>query len=167
MAVRRHDEEKATSFSFRNLGVKISPNLEVATGLNSRPEPGPRPGPFLRCFLDEIRSAEWYSLIVDETREASGAKQLGYPRWVDSSYTVHENLIGLEQVDATDAATLAYIIKDTLLRLNLQLTQFRGQAYDDAANMADRLNGVAIRLQTEQNSILLILPEFMPARLCT
>ena len=50
----------------------------------------------LRGLLDEIRSAEWYSLIADETRDASGAEQLGISlRWVDSSYTVHEDFIGL------------------------------------------------------------------------
>ena len=75
-------------------------------------------------------------------------------RWVDSSYT--EDFIGLIQVDTTDAATLAYTIKGTLLRMNLQLTQCRGQAYDAAANMAGRLNGVAMRLQSEQNSILFV-----------
>ena len=107
--------------------------------------------------MNEIRSAEWYSLIADETRDASGAEQLGISlRWVDSSYTVHEDFIGLIQVDTTDAATLAYTIKDTLLRMNLQLTQCRGQAYDGAANMAGRLNGVAMRLQSEQNSILFV-----------
>ena len=69
---------------------------------------------------------------------------------------MHEDFIGIVQVDATYAATLAYTIKVTLLRINLQLTQCRGQAYDGAANMAVRLNGVAIRLQTEQHSILFV-----------
>ena len=40
--------------------------------------------------------------------------------------------------------------------MNLQLTQCRGQAYDGAANMAGRLSGVAMRLQSEQNSILFV-----------
>ena len=31
----------------------------------------------LQPLLDEIRSAEWFSLIADETRDASGAEQLG------------------------------------------------------------------------------------------
>ena len=51
----------------------------------------------LRGLLDEIRSAEWYSLIADET-DTSGAEQLGISlRWVDSSYTVHEDFIALIQ----------------------------------------------------------------------
>ena len=74
----------------------------------------------LRPLLDEIQSAEWYSLIADETRDASGAEQLGIStRWVDSSYTVYEDLIGLVEVEATHAATLASTIKD-ILRINLQ-----------------------------------------------
>ena len=53
---------------------------------------------------------------------------------------MYEDLIGLVEVEATHAATLASTIKDILLRVNLQLTQCRGQAYDGAANMAGHLS---------------------------
>ena len=72
-------------------------------------------------LLHEIRSAEWFSLIPDETRDASGPEQLGISiRWVDTGHTVYEDLIGLVEVEATHAATLASTIKDILLRINLQ-----------------------------------------------
>ena len=47
-----------------------------------------------------------------------------------------------------------YYHKDVLLRVNLQLTQCRGQAYDGAVNMAGHLNGLAVRLQSEEHRIL-------------
>ena len=66
----------------------------------------------LQKLLNEIRSAEWYSIIADETRGISGAEQLGISiRWVENDYQVHEDLIGLVEVEATDAATLCSIIK--------------------------------------------------------
>ena len=111
----------------------------------------------LRHLLVEIRSAEWYSLIADETRDVSGGEQLEISiLWDDSSYTVYEDLIGLVEVEATDAATLVSTIKDILLHVNLQLTQCHGQAYDGAANMAGHLSGVATRLQAEEPRMLFI-----------
>lgn len=66
--------------------------------------------------LKEIHSAEWYSIIADETRDISGAEQLGISiRWVENDYQVHEDLIGLVEVETTDAATLCSVIKDVLL----------------------------------------------------
>ena len=62
--------------------------------------------------------------------------------------------VGLVEVETTDAATLCSIIKDVLLRVNLQLTQCRGQAYDGAANMAGHLNGLAVHLQSEEHRML-------------
>ena len=85
----------------------------------------------------------------------SGAEQLGISiRWVENDYQVHENLIGLVEVEATDAATLCSIIKDVLLRVNLQLSQCRGQAYDGAANMAGHLNGLAVRNRSVKTAVV-------------
>ena len=109
----------------------------------------------LKQPLNKIRSAEWYSIIVDETRDASGVEQLGISiRWVESDYVVHEDVIGLVEVEATDAATLCSTIKDILLRVNLQLAQCRGQAYDGAANMAGHISGLATRLKAEEHRML-------------
>ncbi len=111
----------------------------------------------LRRLLDEIRRAEWFALIADETRDMSGREQLGISlRWVDSSYNIYEDLIGLMEVEMTDAATLTSTLKDTLLRCNLQLAQCRGQAYDGASNMAGHLTGVATRIQTEEPRALFV-----------
>ena len=66
----------------------------------------------LQKLLKEIRSAEWYSIIADETRDISGAEQLGISvRWVENDYQVHEDLIGFVEVEMTDSATLCTIIK--------------------------------------------------------
>ena len=68
-------------------------------------------------LFKEIRSAEWYSIIADETRVISGADRLGISvRWIENDYQVHEDLIGLVEVETTDAPTLYTImIKGVLL----------------------------------------------------
>ena len=111
----------------------------------------------LRNLLDQIRRAEWFAVIADETRDMSGHEQLGISvRWVDGSYNVHEDLVGLVEVEVTDAATLTSTLKDTLLRCNLQLVQCRGQAYDGASNMAGHLTGVSTRIQAEEPRALFV-----------
>lgn len=60
-------------------------------------------------------------------------------RWVDREYSVHEDLIGLTEVQSTDAATLASTIKDTLIRVSLPMSHLCGQAYDGASIMAGHL----------------------------
>ena len=56
-------------------------------------------------------------------------------RWVDTYYTIFEDVICMVQVDQTDAATLASTLKDVLIRCGLQLSNYRGQTYDGATNV--------------------------------
>ena len=111
----------------------------------------------LRRLLEDIRSAGWYSIIADETRDVSGKEQLAISiRWVDASYNVNEDLVGFVEVAETDASTLTSAIKDVLLRMSLSLSQCVGQAYDGASNMAGYLTGVAKRIQDEEPRALFV-----------
>ena len=111
----------------------------------------------LRTLLDEVREAKYFSLIIDETRDASGHEQLAISiRWVDKQFYIHEDFIALLQVEKTDAATLTSVISDCLIRCNLQLSHCVGQAYDGASNMSGRMTGVASRISSEYPKILYI-----------
>ena len=73
-----------------------------------------------RTLLHDVREAQWFSLIADETRDISGSEQLSVSlRWVDETYTIHEDLVGLVEVEMTDVGTLISTLKDVLLRSNL------------------------------------------------
>ncbi len=105
----------------------------------------------LRSILADVKGAKWFALIADETRDISGAEQFAVSlRWVDSCYIVYEDLIGMVQVDQTDAATLSSTLKDVLIRCGLPLSNCRGQTYDGASNMSGHLSGVATRLMQEE-----------------
>ena len=71
-------------------------------------------------------------------------------RWVDESYVVYDDIIGMIEVPETDVLTISSAVKDVLVRCFLPLRQCRGQAYDGASNMAGHLAGVATRLQMEE-----------------
>ena len=71
-------------------------------------------------------------------------------RWVDEDLIAHEEFIGLYEVPTIEAAQLVFVIKDTLLRLNLSIGKTRGQCYDGSSNMAGIRKGVARQIQNEE-----------------
>lgn len=72
---------------------------------------------------------------------------------VNCSYEVHEDLIAMANVEATDASNLKMVIQDCLFRCSLFLSNCCGQAYDGAANMASHLNGLATNIQQEPKGL--------------
>ena len=100
-----------------------------------------------RDIASDIRDAVWFSLIVDETTDISVKEQVSIClKHVSNLFEVHEDFIGFYETSLTDASTLVAIIEDVLLRLNLPLSQCRGQCYDGASTMAGRLSGVQARI---------------------
>ena len=67
---------------------------------------------------------------------------------------VHEDSVGLFRMPATDASTIAAVIKDILIRTSLPLSLCRGQAYNGASVMQGKRTGVATRLQEEEEAAL-------------
>ena len=92
-----------------------------------------------------------YAIVADETRDISNHEQLSLSiRWVDKSYIIHEDFIGVVHVLQTTADSLTTAIKYVLIRCILPLSNCRGQAYDGAANMMGHLHGVATQILTSE-----------------
>ena len=111
----------------------------------------------LRQDLALIKSVLWYSLIADEATDISHNEQISISiRWVDSSYEIHEDTIGLFQLPNTKAQTLFTVIKDVLIRCSLPIFQCRGQAFDGASNMSGIRNSVQALVKKEENRALYV-----------
>ena len=92
-----------------------------------------------------------YTIMVDETTDASTQEQVVIVlRWVDEDLEPHEDFIGLHITASTDAKSIVAIIRDVLVRMNLSLTNCRGQCYDGAAVMKGCLSGVAAQLTQDE-----------------
>lgn len=105
----------------------------------------------LRQILKDVREALWFSLIADEASDISHNEHLSISiRWVENSYGIHEDNIGLIQLPDTKAQTLFSVIKDVLIRCSLPLSQCRGQAFDGASNMSGIHNGVQALIKREE-----------------
>lgn len=110
----------------------------------------------LRDVGCSIRRNRMYTVMADECTDVANKEQFTVCiRWVDEELADHEDVIGLRQVDTIDANCLASAIKDVLLRMNLKLSDCRGQCYDGASNMTGSKQGVATQLQAEEPRALL------------
>ena len=79
---------------------------------------------FLRDVAASFHSSPFYTIMADETTDSSNREQVViWFRWVDNSLNAHEELIGLQQVDRIDAATITFTIMDVLQRMHLLLTR--------------------------------------------
>ena len=104
----------------------------------------------LRNIVGCIQNGVWYSIMTDEVTDSSNKEQLIIClRWVDNHLNPHEDFTGLYSVDQT----LAHVIKDTLIRLNLKLN-CRSKCYDGAANMSGIRSGVATQISAMESRAL-------------
>ena len=105
----------------------------------------------LREICDLIRGAAFYSIMADEVTNSSNREQVVVClRWVDQHFEPHEEFVGLHMVDTVASDRITTVLKDILLRMNLNLSNCRGQCYDGASNMSGRRSGVAAQLSAEE-----------------
>ena len=72
--------------------------------------------------------------------------------YVDSAWAIKEEFLGLHATPKCDLETLTTIIKSCPLSLNLPLSNWRGQAYDGAANMRGNISGVQARIKESKHN---------------
>ncbi|XP_025108809.1 zinc finger MYM-type protein 1-like [Pomacea canaliculata] len=109
----------------------------------------------LRSVLADIRPANWFAILADETRDISNREQLVICiRWVTEQYEVLEEPVGLLQLDNSSAVTIFSALKDCVIRLNIPVEKCRGQAYDGASTFQGYTSWVAKRFRDEVPSAI-------------
>ena len=69
-----------------------------------------------------IQSAQFFSVMVDETTDISNKEQVVLCfRWIDKYLEAHEEFIGLYLVGSTAASALFSVIKDVFARMNIDI----------------------------------------------
>ena len=102
----------------------------------------------LRDIATSLHSAEFYSIMVDETTDVSNKEQAVLCfRWISDDLIAHEDFVGLYGIENTEAKTLVNMILDVLTRLNLSIKKLRGQCYDGASAMSGPRSGVAKQIR--------------------
>ena len=78
-----------------------------------------------RMIVKDIQSSEFFSIMADETADVSNAEQLRTCfRWVTEELEVNKEFIGPHALPSTDAGTIFNVLKDILLRCNLDINKF-------------------------------------------
>ena len=104
----------------------------------------------LRDKAKNTNDSIFYSIMTDETTDRSNKEQFIICfRWVDKGFDTHGDFIGINNVDNIKEDSLVTIIKDGLIRLNIPLSNARGQCYDGAKNMCGMKNSVSNKILSE------------------
>jgi hypothetical protein len=93
-------------------------------------------------IVNEVKKANFYAVLVDETTDISRAEQLTISvRYVHED-KVKEDFIAFLNVEDCTGSSLASTILQELERLGLDLNLLRGQGYDGGSNMKGKYRGV-------------------------
>ncbi|XP_046973656.1 zinc finger MYM-type protein 1-like [Vanessa cardui] len=102
----------------------------------------------LKTIIMEILTAKYFSLIIDSTPDISHVDQLTYViRYVLPNGSPVERFLkfipntGHKSQQMTDAVT------STLIELGIDISNCRGQSYDNAANMSGIYNGLQTKIK--------------------
>ena len=110
----------------------------------------------LRQVNSCVQGNHFYSIIGDECTDSGNKEQFTLCiHWVDESLVDREDFIFLYEVPSIHSDTLVASIKDILLRMNLSLSDCRGQCCDGGSNMTGSRNGVAAQLRQEETRAVL------------
>ena len=60
---------------------------------------------------------------------------------------IHEDFIGIHRLERTNADQVVAILRNALLRINLNMQRARGRSYDGAATKAGEKAGVATQIE--------------------
>ena len=108
--------------------------------------------------LCSIRETGISSIMADETRDIRNQEQLSICiRWIDSEFSIHEDLIGLVHVERTDATSISTAIKDVLVLCSLSYF---------TVQMMVHLTGVATQLRQIEPAALQVLSSAHSLNLC-
>ena len=104
----------------------------------------------LRDIANNINDSILYSVVSNEVTDCSNKEQfvICYRR-VYKVFDTHEDFIGIYHVDNIKADALATVIKDVLIRLDIPLSNARGQCYDGAKNIYGIKNGFSNKILSE------------------
>lgn len=98
---------------------------------------------------DEIKNADHFSLLVDETKDVSKTEQISIVARYLHNDDICESFLGFTSADGLDAQSLLKKIKETLSKCNIDKNICIGQCYDGAAVMSGCSNGVQEKFREE------------------
>ena len=111
----------------------------------------------LTHIITEIKKAKYWGIIVDSTPDISHVDQLSVIFLYYLNGHVYERFFCFLQIKNHDGKSLITDILDLLERYDIDITNCRGQAYDNASNMSGKYSGLQARLK-ERSELAFYIP---------
>lgn len=92
-------------------------------------------------IIDEVKRAQFYSIIADEVTDTANKEQLSLVLRYVLDNDVKEVFVDFVEVDRITGEVLAKSILHSLRMYGLSPTEMRGQCYDGASNMSGARSG--------------------------
>lgn len=97
-----------------------------------------------------INDSIFYLIMTHEVTDCGNKVQFAIcSKSVDICFDVHENFIGIYNLDKIKAETLVTVVKNVFIKLNLPSLNARGQCYDGTNNMCVIKSGVSNEILLE------------------
>ena len=97
----------------------------------------------MRQISANIQNATFFTIMADDTADVSNEEQVVICiRWADACFVIHKGFIGMHPLERENAHQVDAILKNALLRVNLNIQRARGQCYGGASTKADGKTGV-------------------------
>ena len=93
----------------------------------------------LEYIIDEVRVAQYYTIIVDETKDMSKKEQLTLILRYVLNGVVHERFVSYTYCEELHAAAITSYIYDALSKIGLNIADCVSQCYDGASVMSGSL----------------------------
>ena len=107
----------------------------------------------LNKLLASIRGT-MFSLICNEYKDCSNKELLRFClRWVTDNLDVFEHFMGFYEIPYIKSSTIVSVIKDIMIRFQLQFDKCRDPCYDRASNMLGKKSGVAMQIKELQSKL--------------
>lgn len=101
-----------------------------------------------QVIAEEIRDAKYFSIIVDLTPDLSHVDQLTFIfRCVSKEGKSVERFVAFEPIQSHTGESLANTVIAMVKDLGLELSNCRGQSYDNVNNKSGRYNGLQALLK--------------------
>lgn len=111
-----------------------------------------------KTIIDETKRSKYYSIIIDSTPDVSHIDQLAFlVRYISPEGIPSERFLKYIPSAGHKSMNLEMAVISTLEEHNLDITDCRGQSYDNASNMSGAYSGLQARIKSHNK-----LVEYVP-----
>lgn len=107
-------------------------------------------------LVQEVKHAKYFAILCDEATSSKKEYISLLLRFIDAEKDIREEFLGSIPVIRTSGRELAEKILETLQKLELDISNCRGQGYDGAASMSSSRCGVQAVITEHNRKVLYV-----------